>query len=248
MAKQDTLPPRKSQKFFFDTNNFDEGNEEVIEEEEPPPPVFSESELAAAKEEAYTKGKQDGLDEAARSRETHIESILKNIETGLPSLLEQEDRRIALYEHEAVSLSLQIFKKLFPALNNKYGLTEIKEIIAAVLETQRACPEIIIEVQPDYVEDIEFFLNGAKENQDIQGVYTVKERPSLGPADCRLSWKDGGAKRDIETLKREIEKHLQETLADSGSMNDNDISDTDTANTHSTDPDHEEPIPKDDGE
>lgn len=249
MAKQNTLPPRKSQKFFFDTNNFDEEREEVIEEEEPPPPVFSEEELARAEEDAYAKGKQDGLSEAAQSRETHIASILKNVEANLYPLLEQEDRRIALYEREAVGLAHQIFVKLFPSLNSRHGLEEIKDVITTVLETQRACPEIIIEVQPDYIADIQELIGRIKKNHDVSGVYTIKERPSLGPADCRLTWKDGGARRDIEALKEEIEKHLQQILADNSSMTDNESGGIDMTDLmHNTKPDHKESIPTDDGE
>lgn len=248
------MPPRKSKKFFFDTHNFDEDEPEIIEEETPPPPpVFSEEEMEAARQDAFEKGRQQGLDEAAQSREKHVTALLETIKEEIPSLLAQEDRRIALYEREAVQLAEKMFAALFPALNDRHGLEEIRNMLATVLENQRRAPEIVIEVRPEYGEEIRAFIAALGEDNNLDGFCVVREKETLGPGDCRLSWKDGGAERDIGAVKQEMEKHFQQILAGNAPMTDNEQKTARIPQTETTEQNpaksRKEPIPtKNDGE
>lgn len=253
MAKQDTLPP-KPKKFFFDVHNFDEDETEIEEEEvEPPPPVFSEEELENARQKAFEEGRQQGLGEAAQSREKHVTSLIENIKSTLPYLIEQEDRRISLYEREALGLAHKIFTALFPALNENHGLDEIRKVIESILKNQRKAPEIMIEVPAGYGEDIRHYIAQINEQSTSQGLCVVKENETLTAGNCRMSWKDGGAVRDIDAIKQKTEKHLQQILADSASMTDNEDREKNLphnrpAETERTDRPVEPTPQKDDGE
>jgi len=223
MTNQDTIPRKKAQKYFFDLYDFSpEAIQKALEAEQAPPSLsFNEQELEAAKNKAYEEGKRDGLDEAAKQREHHVASLTAKITENFSALFQEEGRRLALYEEETIQLSLGIFKKLFPVLNKAGGLDEVVHVVSTVLKNQQACPEIVIEVQPDYMEDIQIKIDEIFSTMHNAGKYTVKANEALADGDCLLFWNDGGAIRNHVQLTQEIEKHLQEALADKASVQDN---------------------------
>lgn len=233
MAKkeQSTAQPRK---FLFDTHNFDDHaveEEEIIEEEPPPPPpppTFSEEELAQAKEEAFAAGKREAEAAALASREQFVAGLLDKIAGNFTSLFAAEEARSAEYEAEAVHLAGIIFQKLFPGLNERLGLAEIERTIARVLEGHREQPRILIEVHPDYVEDIEKSTQKVIDGLHGAGACTVAGAADLGKGDCRLQWESGGAQRSATRLAQEIEKELAQVLADKPRLHDNEYSNVST--------------------
>lgn len=222
MAKNDTYNV-KARKFLFDRNNFDDDVEDevVTEELPPPPPTYSEAELEAARKRGYEDGKRDGIAEATASRERFVSGILEAISKSFTALFDEEKNRNDLYENEAVHLARAIFRKLFPALNEKHGLDEVRTVIGHVLADSRDKPEIIVDVHPDYVADIESHISGIMQHWHGIGTCTVSGNPALGPGDCRMQWASGGAHRTAARLAGEIEKELDQVLADKAALHDN---------------------------
>jgi len=214
-------PHRKPEKFFFDQNNFDDDFEEEIIEEEPPPPMFSEEELAAAQQASYTKGKQAGLAESKASRDQHVATLLGQISANFQTLLTAESQRAAAYEAEALALAHAVFAKIFPALNKAHGLSEIEAIIREILDRQREQQEIIIHVHPGYVDPVEQSLENLKSTLPPGTGFAVQGLERLGPSDCELSWKEGGAHRHADALAEEIHSQLQHILADKATLGNN---------------------------
>lgn len=217
MAEQDALP--KARRFFFDQNNFND--DFVPDPEVPPPPVFSEQELEAARKESYRQGKDNGLAEAAASREKKVADLLQKVTQNFSTLFAAEQARAAQYEAEALYLARAIFSKLFPALNEKNGLEEVQQALSSILENQRSQAEIIIDVPPDYVEPIQRLLDQAALAGNVAGVCCVKEDKALRHGDCRMRWHDGGAGRDTAALAAEIERIIKHILADRPRLRDN---------------------------
>ncbi len=228
MAEQDTLP-RKAAKFFFDQNNF---NDDYVEEPEiPPPPMFSEDELAAAKKDAYARGKKDGIAETEAKIERRIGDLLAVVVEKFTTLFSAEQARGARYEAESVSLTRAALSRLFPYLNEKHGLEEVGDVLIDVMETHRTPPEITIEVPEDYVEPIRERLHNTLKNIAVPGVCTVIAGKNMAPGSCRMQWLDGGASRNAVFLAEQIMKHLEQTLADKPRLQDNggsDLPDTDS--------------------
>lgn len=202
-----------AKKFLFDRHIFDEPDVEEKEENlPPPPPTFSEEELEAARASAYDKGKRDGRAEEKAARDTEIANLLKTIVNALPDLLAAEDRREKRYEQEAVALALAALRVLFPALEARHGLVEAESLIRGVLENAQGRTNISIDVSPDSVEPIESHL--ATIATRLEGVrIAVRPDDRLGPGDCKLGWKDGGAVRDARALADEIARRIEEILA-----------------------------------
>ena len=224
MAIQDTLP-HGQKKFLFDLHNFDEGHKEEAEEDlpppPPPPPTFSEEELAAARAEGRAQGKREGLAEAAASREKHVAALLEKISQDFMILFSAEEDRNAIYEREAVSLAQSIFRQIFPTINRAGGLAEVENMILEVFKSHKGIGQIIIETHPDYVDSINALVESKWNNKAGTGSFAVLGNQSLGPSDCKIAWKDGGALRNADILAEKIHKLLEQTLADRSLLRDN---------------------------
>ncbi|MCB9988720.1 MAG: hypothetical protein H6868_05210 [Rhodospirillales bacterium] len=216
--------PDRSEKFFFDLNNFDEETPAVDpaeEEREAAREQAFRDEIEATRKKSFENGRQQGLAEAAASREQAVAALLDNISGHFITLLNDENKRNARFESEAVDLCRVIFAKSFPALNKTCGLDEILAMIVKVMGTQEQQPEIRIETTPDYAQPLLEQLERIRENMPMGTTFTVNGNDSLGEGDCRLFWQEGGAWRDITGLSRQIEQHLEQILADKPRLLDN---------------------------
>ena len=253
MSEQDTLPDKnkakkqeKKNKFLFDNYNFDEGPVSLEPEpEEPPPPMFSEEELARTARDSYQKGFNEGKHESDIGRERHVADLVEKIAAQFATLFAAEEDRNIRYENEAVHLCHAIFKTAFPALNESRGLEEMEKIIHKVLETHRDVPEIIIEVDPDIVDDIDKKLKNLMNSEGFAGSYRVKGNTNCHAGDCKMSWKDGGAERNAQHLAEKILEQLEDALADKPLLNNNKQKDTTNRETDDPSPSAEPSPPTD---
>lgn len=215
----------KNNKFLFDLNNFDEEfyDGQPEEEEEPPVPTFSEEELATEKQKSYEEGKLAGLSEARGEREKVVGDILNQISQRLPQLTVSEKKRNEEFQAEALTLVRAFIEKIFPTLNKKYGIDEIMTFIESVIEQHDSSLEIIVEVSPEYVLDIQKHIDQIFESSDSRSKnYRVTGNDKLNTGDCKIQWAQGGAHRYANKLAEEILGFFEETLADKPSLKDND--------------------------
>ena len=221
--KPDSSLKKPARKFLFDVNDFDERDKEVepAEPPPPPPPTFSEAELESARHEALQKGRRDATAESEASRERYVADLLQTISREFSTLFAAEDLRNAQYEAESVRLTLATLQRLFPAMNQKYGLEEIQRVITEVLESQREQAMIKLEVHPDYVETIQDHVKRVLKQSNIAGLCQVLGNNALGPGDCRMAWEQGGALRDSVSVAEDIENHMQVILAERPRLRDN---------------------------
>ena len=219
----DPLLTRPARKFMFDVKDFDEKDAPEVPDEPPPPPppTFSEAELERARRDSLAKGREEAAAEAEASRERRVADLLQTISREFSTLFAAEDLRNAQYEAESVRLTLATLQRLFPAMNQKYGLSEIQRVIQEVLESQREQATIKIEVEPDYVETIRDHVKRVLKQANISGNCEVTGNQALGPGDCRMSWENGGALRESTAVAEDIERHMQVILAERPRLRDN---------------------------
>lgn len=225
MNQQDTRHPRNMKKFLFDVHNFD-GNKDKDElvEVEPPPPVFSQEELAAAKKDAYAQGKKDGLTEALNSFEQQVTETLAVIRDNFSILFDAEDRRSRVFEKESVQLAHTIFARTFPALNEKFGMEEVRSAVSNILETVREQPEILIDVPPAYTEAIQRHIDGLL-RQEGGPRCIVRGNENLSAGQCKMAWTNGTAVRNPGQLTDQIRMQIEHLLADKAVLTDNESAD-----------------------
>lgn len=206
----------KHEKFLFNQHIFDEPQVEEQEEEEdapPPPPTFSEEELEAAKASAFENGRNQALREAQQSRDEQINLTIKQIAQSYGDILQQESEREKRFEEEAVSLSLAVINKLFPLFIEQRSQEQIKEFIGHILSQEQEQTQIVIEVKDDLADDISNHIGKVQANFVNPAQITVKPNPDLLAGQCRISWKDGGARYDLHRLAENIRAELSQRLS-----------------------------------
>ncbi len=222
-GKPDPLLKKPARKFLFDVNDFDDRQkeEEPAEPPPPPPPTFSEAELEQVRRESLQQGRKEATHEADTSRERQVADLLQTISREFSTLFAAEDLRNAQYEAESVRLTLATLQRIFPAMNEKYGLGEIQRVVSEVLESQREQAIIKLEVHPDYVETIQEHVRRVLKQGNITGTCQVLGNQALGRGDCRMAWDNGGALRDSTSVAEDIEHHMQVILAERPRLRDN---------------------------
>lgn len=209
------MPNKNGEKFLFNVHCFDEDFVKEVEEEAPPPPMFTQEELEAAKHAAFTKGHTQALEEAKASRGQHLATVLETLSNDLAHLCAQEERRAKLYEHEAVSLSLAIFSKLFPLYQKQYGFDELAETIKTVLSRHEGQKDITVFVHPDLVQGVDAFLTKIQRHDSSLSLRVTGD-DALGSGAAKVTWADGGAVRDSESMAGQIETLIKQALAGRG--------------------------------
>ena len=100
-------------------------------------------------------------------------------------------------------------------MNETTGFDEVLAVIGKVLEEQQSQSKVVIGVAADTAEELR------KQTQKIISSYAddrieIVSDQDIGPGDCRINWKDGGAVRDSVSTARKIESALEQLLAARG--------------------------------
>ena len=209
----------EKRKFFFDLNNFNDDAEEISEEEL----AFREreaelirthgEEIERIKKNSYEQGKKDGYEDSRQSLEQKIALLLESAKQSFLELQAQESTREQRYEAEANILALYVFKGIYPAWAERYGVDEIERGIRKVLHRASNQKNILVEVAPSLREEVEQRLTPLKDAlSEIS--FSVEGKEDLSENDFRMKWEDGGAVRDGAHLAEQILKELQQELPD----------------------------------
>ncbi len=221
-----------TEKFLFNLNDFSldapENIDEEAEEQElppPPPPTFTESELEAAKAQAYKEGKKAGFDESETSKTKSIENSVQSLALMLANLIGNEGVRAKTYENEVVLISEAIFSTILPDFVSKHGLEELKAAISNALRPLENLKSIEILCSEEEKGAIESYFSS---DSAIEGV-VFKADSTISPGDCHIRWKDGGAIHNASEVTDKIRIYLEQTLEENGiKSHDEEVKDDDT--------------------
>lgn len=205
----------KDKKFFFDMNIFDAPpKEEIVENLPPPPPVYSEEELAVAKDMSFEQGRQQGQKEQVESREQYIAVTLDTIAQNFSKLFAAETIRESIFEKEALRLAIAMLDVLYPSLEDKIGTEEVRKVVEKTLTDHRKTKEIVIKVSAGLKGEIEAMITRIRRDEHDEVLWRVQEDPGLAAGACSLEWSDGGAVRDSVRTARDIRKNLENLLGE----------------------------------
>ncbi len=200
------------EKFFFDENKFDEP-QKPKEPEAPPPPTFSEEELAAARQEAYDRGLEDGVrqgkDEAFQSIDQEISQKISALSVQIQALNEAEEARRRLFEREAVALTLSVCEKLLPDFKKISQGRDLEGFVLSKIAQEDEPEKLSIRIHPDQAKRLEEIINEKLPGVDL----TVRSDPSMDIEDVVISWGDGGVQRKVAQVQAQIMQVLEDELA-----------------------------------
>lgn len=206
----------KMKKFMFDQNDFDKKLEAEA------PPVFTEEQLALAKTQALTQGKQDALKEAKASQEEQILKTLAAMMNHVENLVRAEDRREVEKSVDAAKLALRITHKLLPQFAQKFSLGEIEHVILEAIDARRDEPRIAVTVPTAHLDALKKRIDDVALEKGYAGKLILIADDNLALTDCRVEWADGGAERLYERLFSQVENEFAKAIAGMQSVIDKD--------------------------
>ena len=213
----------KLEKFLFDTS-FDAEQTAKAKAaaaaqavaEEPPAPTFTEAELAAARQAAFTEGKAAGIAEAEGCHAARLAAALEALPPQLAQIAADVAAAAEERRRDSLEAALVVVRKLFPQLAREHGLEEAHAVIQQCLERLRDEPRVVIRCADADLDDLRARAEdgAARGGFESKLVFLADER--LASGDLRVEWADGGAERQQVALWQEIDAVIARALAPAG--------------------------------
>jgi len=178
----------------------------------PPEPTFTAAVVAAARAAGLEEGRATALAEAAQSIEQQLVDAAAALAAGIPTLLARDGEIRREAEQRALELLRALVAKAFPVLSQRTPIEEIETLISDCLHEAFEEPRVVLRVPHRLFEPIRERLGDLAQKAGFAGKFVLLAEDSLGPADCRLEWADGGAERTTDRLTREIDAVLERAL------------------------------------
>jgi len=210
-----------TQKFLFD-RTFDADEPEPVEETVERPediepevvvPTFSEEEMQVARTEAFAKGKEEGISEAAAATERDILASLQKLGGQFTSLFEAQEAADTSILDSAISIASGITRKVFPALNEQGALAEIERIVVLTMAKIIDEPSVTITLNPHLEAKFGERIDSLSVEAGFKGEIHIQTSEDLPAGDCRIEWNSGGARRNTADLWQEIDEIIERNLS-----------------------------------
>ena len=200
-------------KFLFDLN-FDQPQGPVAVQftRTPPEPTFTKAELEAACAKAAAEARETALAESANATEARLADATDALAAGITSVLERDEAIRRETERRATEVLRAIVAKAVPALARRDPLAEIDALVGDSLQEAFDEPRIVLRVSESLFEAMRQRLGELAHQSGFAGKFVLLADDTLGAADCRLEWADGGAERDLTRLQRAIDGMLARAL------------------------------------
>ena len=231
----------------------DDAAKKKLINDEPPAdtnvPVFSEKEMQDARAEAFSLGKNEGIEEGreegrtagiAEGRQQGITEGREQAAAEFERSMQKKDADFAdsvaktLTDFAAVQaeasqktfetalqITRSVLEHLFPAACALHGTQEITTFLTEAFVSLKEEPKVMICMHPDSLEKMKGRLSEIVSKSGFSGKVVLSKDDALSPADCTIEWKNGGIERKTEDILKEIDALLQQyaKAADKGENN-----------------------------
>ena len=109
-------------------------------------------------------------------------------------------------------MPLSLVRKLFPKLNEHFGLAEIEALIGDCLERLREEPRLVLRVDSNLLEPVREKVEALLPSTGFEGKLVYLGDDKMAASDVRLEWADGGAERDSQRQWEEIDAVIARAL------------------------------------
>jgi len=213
----------KLKPFMFDYS-FDDGADEARqaaqdaarraaeEAEANRPPTFTVEEMEAAKEEAYARGRQEGMDDAMAGIEQQVARTLDAVFSRLPKVFEQHKAWSREIETDAARLGIAVIRRLAPELVKEKELPEVEAVIREAFGFLTEQPKVMIRVSKDLEEALSGKVELMASRVGYEGQVVLVGDPELPVDDCRISWQAGAVERSLDDVWSQIDQIVGRVL------------------------------------
>ncbi len=177
---------------------------------------YTRAELDTAREEARQAGFAEGVAQEHAKIERRHADALNAIAERLGEIAGLQADALERTIKGATMLSLAIARTVAPALMRQRPLAEIEAMIADYLAQLIDEPRVVVRVPDDLLDALKGRIDEIAAGCGYAGRAVLLADPSLGDADCRLEWADGGADRDTDAVWREVEASIERLLHTAG--------------------------------
>ena len=210
----------KTQRFLFETS-FDSDHPAIESPDDAAPsPSFTAADLEQARLDGFADGEAAGREESIKSIEKQILNGLGRLVEQMAALSAEQARYQEGLTQRSVELALTAIRKTFPALARHGGLDEIEALLADCLQEARGEPRIVVRCADALVGPLGERIDALIARSGHDGIVSVLADDSLGPADCRVEWAEGGAERVIEHMWRDFEAATRRVFSSPGDESD----------------------------
>ncbi|MEQ8195403.1 MAG: FliH/SctL family protein [Rhodospirillales bacterium] len=205
-------PPtqRPEEEDISDDENAPEPEPEIIV------PTFSEEEVAAARNEGFAAGKEEGVRETLAGAEQMTATALETIVATIGDIFRRQDEANTSTARDAINVAAAITRKLFPYFSKRGADEEVQNVIQSVMERVIDEPRLTISVSASQHENIMARLGPIVSETGFEGKVILNAEDSLAPGDCRIEWGTGTALRDTAELWRDIDALIAENIPETG--------------------------------
>jgi flagellar assembly protein FliH len=183
--------------------------QETAEPVAPAAPTFSEEEMAAARKQAFEKGKRDGIAETLASIEQRVAISLDKIANEVETLFASQTTSNEATARDAAHLALAVAKKLFPRLHETYGLGEIVGVTEEILTHLIREPRLVVSVHEMHADALRTRLGDFLAKRGFSGNLELRGENTFAAGDCKIEWMGGDAARNTSALFAEIETIIE---------------------------------------
>lgn len=178
--------------------------------------IYTESEVAALKAEAFEQGRQEGQSQSQQGLETAAAETMTTISAQLEHLMSSHESKMNVLKQEAASLALTIASKFAPALIERAPEAEVKKLIEDCLVDLQDEPRIVIRANEEVCENISQKIDEITSRSAFQGNLILLPDETRHAGDCRVEWADGGTERRLEDIEARLEKVINRFIRSSG--------------------------------
>lgn len=213
------------EKFMFDTS-FDAPppapEPEVVLEDvpaeppPPPPPMFSEDELRAAQASAHAEGLSEGLKQgraaAMAENESSVAAVLQGLSAQVAHILAEQSAQVDQSRQMTLDIALAITRKLLPDYIARHGLGEIEAAVRTVMDGLVHEPRLVVRVAEAQLDAVTAGVQQEVARRGFEGKLVFLADPTMGLADCRVEWAEGGVERDASRVWSEVDRLVAEVV------------------------------------
>lgn len=179
--------------------------------------IYTEEDLAAAKQEAYMEGHADGFREghaeAMDSLERQLNDLLDQLAPLVSELGDAQRNANERAQGNMARIVQELMTKIMPIYIRKHGCDEALAVVSECLAELQDPGRLTIHLAEDTADLLGDRLNKAAQRAGFEGQIRLLTDEELGPSDVRVDWGAGGAERHYESIKSAIDDAIDRAVA-----------------------------------
>lgn len=179
--------------------------------EETPAASYTQDELDAAVVRAEQKGYEKGFQAASTDSQKLEQELLTTIDGKLMGLLSEIENYKTRLEQDGLKFAAEVIRKILPGLEQERAAEEVQRFMADNFPAFRKEPMLSFSFNPETAAAAAGVIARLAEKNDFEGKIAVHKDASLGVADVRVEWENGGVERRTADFVAKVKNLIDDT-------------------------------------